>query len=265
MLRTVGSAALLLACAIAVAAAQGRNRQMDCNDERSGDRRAWHCEIRDETLAGINPLDVDASPNGGIHVIGWDRNEVRLRVRVTGYADSDKEARHLVSQVQIETGGGRIRARGPQRVDDAYWNASFELNVPQQSQLTLRTINGGISIATLRGSVDFRATNGGVRLEDVGGDIRGATTNGGLTIDLTGDRWDGNGLDVETQNGGVKLMLPASYSAELETGTTNGRVRVDFPITVQGLIDRQLHTTLGAGGPKIRAMTHNGGVDIRRR
>jgi DUF4097 and DUF4098 domain-containing protein YvlB len=120
-------------------------------------------------------------------------------------------------------------------------------------------------VRDLRGTVNFDAVNGGVRLDNVGGEIRGETNNGGLTIDLTGDRWEGTGLDVETQNGGVRLNLPANYSAELETGTTNGRLNVDFPITVQGSIGKRLHTTLGAGGPKIRAMTYNGGVSIRQR
>src|SRR5438067_935707 len=93
-------------------------------------------------------------------------------------------------------------------------------------------------------------------------EVRGATTNGGVTIDLKGNQWDGAGLNVETHNGGIRLALPANYSAELETGTTNGRVAIDFPVTVQGRIGRHFTTTLGAGGAKLRAITTNGGVTI---
>lgn len=263
MLRTFGCSAFLLALATAAPAQTRYLEAMDC-DGMSSDR-SYHCEVRQETLAGGNPLDVDASPNGGIRVRGWDRSDVVLRARVVGYGDTDEEARQMASEVRIETGGGEIRARGPQRTEDSYWSVSFELNVPQSSQLKLRTVNGGISVRDLRGTVTFRANNGGVRLENVGGEFRGETNNGGLNIDLNGTRWDGSGLDVETHNGGVNLTMPADYSAELETGTTNGRLRVDFPIMVQGLIGRQLTTTLGAGGPKIRAMTYNGGVNVRRR
>ena len=53
-----------------------------------------------------------------------------------------------------------------------------------------------------------------------------------------------------------------AYSAELEAGTVNGRIRIDFPVTVQGEIGRSLTTTLGAGGATIRAKTRNGGVRI---
>jgi DUF4097 and DUF4098 domain-containing protein YvlB len=104
-----------------------------------------------------------------------------------------------------------------------------------------------------------------VTLRDVSGDIRGETTNGGVTVDLTGDHWDGPGLDVATRNGGIRLTLPANYSADLETGTTHGRLSVDFPMTVHGSIGRSLTTTLGGGGAKLRAITTNGGVSIHRR
>jgi DUF4097 and DUF4098 domain-containing protein YvlB len=246
------------------AAAQGVSRAENSCGGISSDR-AYHCEVREETIAGGNPLRVDASPNGGIRVQGWDRNEVSIVSRVVAYGDTEQEARQLASQVRIETAGGDISARGPERDGDRYFVVSFELNVPQQAHVTMKTVNGGITVRDLRGTVDFDAVNGGVRLDNVGGEIRGETNNGGLTIDLTGDRWEGTGLDVETQNGGVRLNLPANYSAELETGTTNGRLNVDFPITVQGSIGKRLHTTLGAGGPKIRAMTYNGGVSIRQR
>ena len=102
-------------------------------------------------------------------------------------------------------------------------------------------------------------------LSNVGGDIRGETTNGGLTLNLSGDRWDGAGLDVETRNGGITMSVPENYSAALETATTNGRISVDFPITVTGRINRELTTTLGAGGARIRAVTTNGGVRIQRK
>src|SRR2546428_12861820 len=79
---------------------------------------------------------------------------------------------------------------------------------------------------------------------------------------MQGDHWDGAGLDVETHNGGVRLTLPATYSAELETGTTNGRISIDFPVTVQGRIDRHLTAPLGAGGPKGRPIPPHGGVAV---
>jgi hypothetical protein len=262
MLRTIGFSTLFLAITLTPATAQTTSLEANTCDDISSDR-AYHCEMREETLAGGNPVRVDASPNGGIRVRGWERNEVAIRSRVVAYADSEQEARRLASQVRIETAGGEVGAQGPDRDNESYFVVSYELNVPQNANLTLKTVNGGISVRDLRGTVNFDAVNGGVKLENVGGEVRGETNNGGVTIDLTGERWDGAGLDVETHNGGVRLNLPANYSAELETGTTNGRLNVEFPVTVHGRVGKRLHTTLGGGGPKIRAVTYNGGVSIR--
>jgi DUF4097 and DUF4098 domain-containing protein YvlB len=121
--------------------------------------------------------------------------------------------------------------------------------VPTKSNLSLETLNGGITIDEVQGNIDFEATNGGIHLSGLGGDVRGRTTNGGLKIELDGGRWEGEGLDVSTTNGGVTLYLPEDYSAELVIGTTNGGIRVDFPITVQGSIGKRLRTSLGKGGP----------------
>ena len=106
-----------------------------------------------------------------------------------------------------------------------------------------------------------------MRLQDVGGRVNGETRNGGLDVRLNGTRWDGEGLDVQTSNGGVTLSIPDGYNAELETRTVNGGLRIDFPITVQGELSsrRGISTTLGSGGPPVRVRTTNGGVKINRR
>src|SRR5262245_3997768 len=242
----------------------GRSSDSSC-DDRSSSRRASHCEIREDTLGGANPLDVDASPNGGIHIYGWDRAEVLVRTKVVAQAKTEADARRIVSGIRIDTSGGRVRADGPSSGEDEGWSVSYDIRVPRTMMLTLNTRNGGIAIDDYRGRAKFKTGNGGGSLRNVGGDLRGATSNGGVTVDLEGDHWDGAGLDVETNNGGIRMSLPATFSAELETGTVNGHINIDFPVNVQGRIDRHITTTLGAGGPKIRAITTNGGVTIRRR
>jgi Putative adhesin len=270
MHRAALTAALAAAAACTLTlSAQSRNRDrasLSCDDRYNSDRPSF-CEVREETLAtgAVNPLEVDAGRNGGIRVRGWDRGDVHMRARVSASAGTDAEARALVSGVRIASGGGTIRAEGPAAAGDGGWSVSFELDVPRTAILTLRTHNGGISIGDFQGNANFHAVNGGVTLTNVGGDIRGETTNGGLTVDLSGDRWDGAGLDVETKNGGIRMSVPEHYSAALETATTNGRISIDFPVTVTGRISRQLTTTLGAGGARLRVVTTNGAVRIERK
>jgi TolA-binding protein len=238
-----------------------------CRDNNSGDRdNERHCEVR-ESMMPAGPLTVDAGQNGGISVEGWDRNEIRVRAIVQTSAREAVDARNLAGQVQVQAGGGRVYSTGPENQRRQSWSVSYRINVPRKNDLDLRANNGGITLVGVNGNVRFDTTNGGVRLTDVGGRVNGETRNGGLNVTLSGSRWDGEGLDVETSNGGVNLMIPDGYNAELETRTVNGGLRIDFPITVQGELtgNRGLSTTLGSGGPLVRVRTTNGGVTIRRR
>ena len=274
MTRVCLTAALLLATALTLPA-QVRPRDNDfgradwCQDSsrnRSGpDRSASYCELREATLSGQKAIDADAGANGGIAVRGWDSADVHVRARVSAYAPTDAEARAIVSQVALTTAGGRIRADGPEMRREAGWSASFEILVPRNTRLSLNARNGGLSLASFVGTAEMRTVNGGVNINDVSGDIRGRTQNGGISAELTGQSWTGRGLDLETSNGGVTISMPTNYSADLETGTVNGGLRIDFPVTLQGQLGRQVRTRIGGGGPVVRAVTTNGGVNIRAR
>jgi hypothetical protein len=242
-----------------------------CDDENRHEDGVRVCEVREITLRATgSTIEVDARPNGGVDVVGEDRRDVHVLAKVVARAGGEDRARDLVRQVEIDIDGLELSASGPRRDwddgdDREYWWVSFRLAVPRQSDLDLRSTNGGISIADVSGDIAFRTTNGGVELRGLGGSVEGATTNGGLDISLSGSQWEGEGLDVRTTNGGIDMRIPSGYSARLETGTTNGGIEVDFPITLQGRINRRrLSTDLGSGGKTIRVVTTNGGVEIRK-
>ena len=262
--RSLLLSALLIFTSVAVCA-QDRGK-LTCRDNDSWDNRLQrNCEIREQTLAPSGgPIAIDGRQNGGVAVKGGDQNQVFVRARVQANAPTLDEAKALGQQVRIETSGARIFASGPDNRKDYYWEVSYEVFVPRRADLDVETHNGGISIAEVNGKIDFNATNGGVVLRKVGGTVHGSTTNGGLVIELGGDRWDGETLDVSTTNGGVVMSVPENYSAHLETGTVNGSVSVDFPVTVQGQLTKQIALNLGSGGATVKATTTNGGVRLKR-
>jgi DUF4097 and DUF4098 domain-containing protein YvlB len=197
-------------------------------------------------------------------VTGEDRSDVALDARVTAWAPTGSGANDLLNEIVIETGNGEIHDHGPHAhfFSSTGYSIDYHLHVPRHLAADLHTMNGGIDLTRLDGELHFQTTNGGVSLDRVSGDVRGATVNGGLNISLAGDRWQGEGLHAETTNGGVDLRLPENYSAHLETGTVNGGIEVNFPITIQGEIKNRLNTDLGTGGPTIHAQTVNGGITI---
>jgi DUF4097 and DUF4098 domain-containing protein YvlB len=256
-------AALVTFAGVAAFAQRDKDRSLTCREDNwYNDRLVSNCEIREQTLSPGGTIAIDGRQNGGISVKGWDQNQILVRARVQAGAPTAAEAQALGQQVRIETSGSKIHATGPESRRDYHWDVSYEVFVPRRADLSLETHNGGIAIADVSGRIDYTALNGGEDLKRVGGAVRGSTTNGGLVIQLSGDRWDGESMDVSTTNGGIIMSVPENYSAHIETGTVNGGVNTEFPVT--GRITRQIALNLGSGGATLRAMTTNGGVQLKK-
>lgn len=239
---------------------------LNCDHTGHNGRLMNHCEMREQTIPAISKLTVDGRTNGGIRVKGWTRKDILVRAQVRTAAATEAEATSLAAQIFVQTAAGNVAANGPAQADQQHWSVSYEVFVPQRSDLSLTTQNGGIGISDVQGQIEFQANNGGIHLARLAGNVKGGTTNGGAHIELAGNRWDGPGLDVHSVNGGVHLSLPSNYSARLETGTTNGRVRSDIPelATPREKQQKQLSLDLGGGGAPVRVFTTNGAVHINR-
>jgi hypothetical protein len=240
-------------------------KRLSCENSGSSGDRARHCEVREQSLPAIGRIDVDASPNGGITVKGWLQGGVLVRARVEASGDTQSEADGLASRVSIDGSGGQVRATGPESGRHSWWSVSYEIFVPQTTDVTLKSVNGGLNISDVRGQMRFNVTNGGVRLNRVAGDIAGESVNGGIQVELAGAMFEGRQLDVKTHNGGVTLSLPSNYSAHVQAETSMGHVQSDFPVTMVGeLKPSRLDFNVGSGGPLIHIATTNGGVRVKR-
>jgi len=224
------------------------------------------CEIRH---SGFKPtgttLSIDPDENGGAEIIGWDKDSVAVTARIQANAPSEDEARELAQQIKINGSGSSISVDGPSTGRHEGWGVILVVMVPRKSGIDAETVNGPLSVENLSGTIDLRAENGPVAIENVGGDVRARVQNGPLDVTLTGTKWEGKGLDAESVNGPVSLQIPQKYNAELETGTVNGPMTVNMPLTVtlKGRVTDRIHTTLGAGGAPIRVVTTNGPLTIQ--
>lgn len=239
------------------------------NNWSNGDRVSSR-DLRENTIASAGVINVDTGRNGGVSVKGEDRSDVLVRACVQAWGTSEEAAKAAVAGIRVNT-GGTIKAESSG--EDNNWSVSYDIRVPRNIDVSLTAHNGGISISSVSGKLEFGTTNGGVFLSDVSGDVKGRTTNGGVFVRLNGSTWTGNGLDVATTNGGVNLEMPETYAAHVETETVNGGFKSSIPalnITTEDVKGdswqhsrrRSISTNLNGGGPTIRVVTTNGGVRI---
>ncbi len=243
-----------------------------CSGEHWGDSdRVSFRDLREMTMSATGSLRVDAGTNGGISVIGEDRNDILVRACVQAWGDSAEAAKNAVAAVKVNT-LGEITAESS--AGNKNWSVSYQILVPRTTNLDLKANNGGINISGTDSTAEFETRNGGINLQNLAGSVKGRTTNGGVNVTLAGSTWKGSGLDLQTTNGGIKLTMPENYAANIETGTVNGGFRSEIPainVTTENLKGaewgersrtRRINTAINGGGAPIRVITTNGGVNI---
>jgi hypothetical protein len=141
-------------------------------------------------------------------VKGWLRSDVLVRAHVDSTAETQAAADLLASQVSIDSGGGQVRSIRPDSIENSWRSVSYEIFVPQATDLSVKTHNGGVTISDVRGQIRFEAHNGGVYLKRVAGDVGGGTHNGGIEVELMCSFWDGRQLEVDTSNGRISVAMP---------------------------------------------------------
>jgi DUF4097 and DUF4098 domain-containing protein YvlB len=240
------------------------------SDEGNTTNNSWFsghqervCELRRTTLPVINGQLSVSGKNGGIEVIGEERQDIALEARVITQDVNREDAKSIAREVTIVT-NGVIHAEGPQMSGWSHrsWYVNYRLRVPRHLSAQLHTENGGITVTNVEGVIHADTTNGGLILNDLAGEVHATTVNGGLDVRLDGDQWRGTGLVAKSTNGGVSVKAPDNYSAHLIAETVNGGVSVGFPITIQGKIGSHLDTNIGRGGATIQFQTVNGGVSV---
>ena len=243
-----------------------KNWEFCSKNNNWGDKSSFS-ELREQTIPNTSLLDVDGGRNGGIRVVGSDRSDIQIRACIQTWGNTDEEAKAAANNIKIET-NPKVEAKTNDS-KQSNWGVSYEIFVPRSINLKLITYNGGISIKSVEGNLDFEAHNGGISLSEVGGNVKGRTKNGGVSVKLAGNSWKGSGLDVETTNGGVNLSMPENYAARVEAGTVNGGFRSDINgLNVEKDETRRwnrvskINTTINGGGAPIRVVTTNGGVNI---
>jgi DUF4097 and DUF4098 domain-containing protein YvlB len=246
-----------------------KQREFCSSDQFTNRDRVTQSEERRFTMPTSGSLSVDAVKNGGISVRSGDANEIEVRACVSAWGDTADQANAIVSSVRINN-TGTIRAESG---FDSNWSVTYQITVPRYTNLKLTANNGGISVSGVEGDLELETRNGGIALREIAGNVKGKTVNGGVSVSLSGSSWIGNGLDIETTNGGITLSLPETYAATIEASTVNGAVRSNIPelsVTTENIRggwgpggrSNQIVTALNGGGAPVKVSTKNGGITI---
>jgi DUF4097 and DUF4098 domain-containing protein YvlB len=163
-------------------------------------------------------------------------------------------------------------------------SAHLTIEVPVQTNLVLRSVNGGtIAVENISGSIDANHTNGGIAITNVSGSVLANTTNGNVTVSLNKVSPE-KAMSFTSFNGRVDVTLPQDVKANVMMKTNNGEIWSDFDIklTAGGKppvvedsrssngkykvhLDRAMYGTINGGGPEMQFVTYNGSILIHKK
>jgi DUF4097 and DUF4098 domain-containing protein YvlB len=207
-----------------------------------------HFKVKDRPV-----VILDNIVNGRIEVKSWKNPEVV----VSSSAVTDKVS------IEIEQVGDRIDinasslapSTGPHDVE-----ANFQLVVPEQTELQLKTQTGLILVEQVNGDMKLQSVAGDVHLKEVSGYIIVKTTGGSLVCTLCSGK-----LEFTSISGSAQVLQPSLSSINLMTTTGNILYDGDFVRTGlytmnsgRGVVEVRFS---GSDSFDLNAQTYRGSVD----
>ncbi len=209
----------------------------------------------------------DVKPGATVSIIN-DYGPVQVRAVNGGQVAVT--ATPATSKVEIDSGqnGNRIEIRSHflQKAGDTDGRVSYDVQVPTDANVTIRTATGPVKVQGVTGDisvdsdtgavevrdssahihvhtvggpvtltdlkdgfVDVRSVGGQVTLNNVSGKLVTVNTTGGA-IAYSGDFGGAGQYTLSSHSGNIDVALPANASVEVSARTVNGTVENDFPL-----------------------------------
>ncbi len=215
-------------------------------------------------LAPGGELVVDTA-GGGIVLTGGPGDGAKIVIT----SDRDREDVEERYTFEFSSEPGRAKVINRRRPGFSQWfswrgmSLRFEIQVPRQARVDLRSSGGGIRVTNLDGAVKLRSSGGGVRAFDVNGAVDASSSGGGVEVRrVRGDvkvGSSGGGVTVEqvvgnvaadSSGGGVDVT---SVSGDVAAESSGGGVHLE---DIGGRIDAE-----SSGGPvsAVLAAEHSAG------
>lgn len=182
-------------------------------------------EERTITRGDAPTLRVAAESNGSVQIQGWEGEA--YAVTLCKAVEEGRDAEALLGQIHLSFEGGQLGVVGPSSHDR--WSGHLLIRAPKAASLEVEAKNEPLSVHDVNGQVKVRSQNGPVTISGCSGELDSTTQNGPLTLEgnsgkqmvraqngpvtvtLSGEGWNGGGLEAHATNGPIRLEIPSGY------------------------------------------------------
>ena len=233
-------------------------------------------------ISGRPDLRIETS-DANIRVTTWDQNTI--------------EAKVITSHYKIGEGGIRVEERqtgDSVEIDVHYPHHDFVvgwsshrvdiiIQMPREGKVNLRTGDGKIEVAGLKGDMDLHTGDGSINLDGVDGKLHATTGDGHIEANGRFDELglktgDGHvdvraksgsslaaGWRLETGDGSVSLEVPGDLAADVDLHTSDGHIDLDMPVQAEGRVrQNEIRGKMNGGGSLLTIRTGDGSIHLRK-
>lgn len=233
-------------------------------------------------LSGKPKLRIETS-DANIRVTTWDQNTIEAKVITSHYKIGEDGIR-----VEEHQNGDSVEidVHYPHHSFNVEWGnhrVDIIIQMPREGRVNLRTGDGKIDVAGLKGEMDLHSGDGSENLESVDGKLHATTGDGHITahgrfdelqlktgdghveVRATGGSSLAAGWRLETGDGNVSLEVPGELAADVDLHTNDGHIDLDMPITTVGQIGKnEVRGKLNGGGSLLTIRTGDGSIHLRK-
>ena len=202
-------------------------------------------------------LEIDLDVGGDITIEGWDRDEVTVKVLISG--------KHR-DEVELDFDRNKSGLEISAEIDlhrDIKANCDLYIMVPAKFDIEFETLGGDVSIQGVEGEITGRTMGGDVDFENLSGHLAVTTMGGDITV--LDSEVDGK---VTTMGGDVEIR---DVKGDLKGSTMGGDVTYENVMRSDGgSMEEITISTMGGdlsldyAGKSIKAKTYGGDIDVAR-
>lgn len=227
-----------------------------------------------ETIEATHAVTADASfsidnINGNVEITTWDRPEIRVVAVKEARTQEDLDA----IEVRIESDDTHVAVKTKyNRKEGSFFSkwtnsgeVTYTVNVPAGASLrNVRTVNGGVSVEGVGGTVDVATVNGSIDTSGLRNNAKLETVNGNVKARFAAVS-SAQSIEIASVNGRSEIVLPDNPDCGIKARTVNGRIRTDFGLEVDKRKygpGSRLNGQLGEGTASVDISTVNGAIRV---
>jgi hypothetical protein len=202
---------------------------------------------------------------GNIQITPGAADKIEVEAMKHAWGPNPEQAKQRLPDALIESyaTGNRVEVRVEhgERRDGRGIEIEFNVKVPADATIDLRTVSGDIRVTNVKGEVRVQGISGNLSLEGTARLAAVKTVSGGITINNAGA--DG-ALSLSTVNG--DLLIQTLNTRALDVNTVNGDVKITGWSGDRAMIrtldgDLDLQTSLVKGG-RYEIESHSGSINL---